>query len=71
MNNASVTYMLVMSLECEWCIMLQDDPLSALDYQVGQKLFDLGIRRLLLRQKRTVILVTHRLQLLAHAHQVH
>jgi ABC-type nitrate/sulfonate/bicarbonate transport system ATPase subunit len=71
MNMASVTDMLVMILECECYIMLQDDPLSALDYQVGQKLVDLGIRRLLLRQKRTVILVTHRLQLLAHAHKVH
>jgi ABC-type multidrug transport system fused ATPase/permease subunit len=51
-------------------VVILDDPLSALDYQVGQKLFDSGIRRLLLRQKRTVILVTHRLQLLAHAHQI-
>jgi energy-coupling factor transporter ATP-binding protein EcfA2 len=52
-------------------MVLQDDPLSALDYQVGQKVFDSGIRRLLLQRKRTVILVTHRLQLLAHAHQVY
>ncbi|PSN38190.1 hypothetical protein C0J52_15039, partial [Blattella germanica] len=51
-------------------VVILDDPLSALDYQVGQKLFESGIRRLLLRQKRTVILVTHRLQLLAHAHQI-
>jgi ABC-type bacteriocin/lantibiotic exporter with double-glycine peptidase domain len=55
----------------KWCIILQDDPLSALDYQVGQKVFDSGIRQMLQREKRTVILVTHRLQLLAHAHQVH
>ncbi|XP_069691069.1 ATP-binding cassette sub-family C member Sur isoform X2 [Periplaneta americana] len=51
-------------------VVIMDDPLSALDYQVGQKLFESGIRRLLLRQKRTVIFVTHRLQLLAHAHQI-
>lgn len=51
-------------------VVILDDPLSALDYQVGQKVFDSGIRRMLLREKRTVILVTHRLQLLAHAHQI-
>ncbi|KAJ9596446.1 hypothetical protein L9F63_012530, partial [Diploptera punctata] len=54
-------------------VVLLDMTLSetvALDYQVGQKLFETGVRRLLLRQKRTVILVTHRLQLLAHAHQI-
>nr|CAD7459033.1 unnamed protein product [Timema tahoe] len=47
-----------------------DDPLSALDYQVGQQVFEEGIRRMLLRQRRTVILVTHRLQLLSYAHKI-
>ncbi|XP_067013510.2 ATP-binding cassette sub-family C member Sur, partial [Anabrus simplex] len=51
-------------------IIILDDPLSALDYQVGLQVFEDGIKRLLLRRKRTVILVTHCLQLLSHAHQI-
>ncbi|XP_071446866.1 ATP-binding cassette sub-family C member Sur isoform X2 [Hetaerina americana] len=51
-------------------IVMLDDPLSALDYQVGQHVFDEGIRKLLLRQRRTVILVTHQLQLLSHAYHI-
>lgn len=51
-------------------IYLQDDPLSALDHQVGQQIFDQGIRKLLLRSGRTVIMVTHRLEFLSIAHQV-
>lgn len=46
-------------------IVLLDDPLSALDAHVGQHVVESGMRRLLLRrQQRTVVLVTHRLQLL-------
>ncbi|CAL7947692.1 unnamed protein product [Xylocopa violacea] len=51
-------------------IVIMDDPLSALDHQVGQQIFDQGIRKLLLRSERTVIMVTHRLELLSTAHQV-
>lgn len=48
----------------------QDDPLSALDQHVGQHIFDHGVRKFLLRNGRTVIMVTHRLELLSAAHQV-
>ncbi|KZC13248.1 ATP-binding cassette sub-family C member Sur [Dufourea novaeangliae] len=51
-------------------VIVMDDPLSALDHQVGQQIFDQGVRRLLLRSGRTVIMVTHRLELLSTAHQV-
>ncbi|XP_074096275.1 sulfonylurea receptor [Cotesia typhae] len=47
-----------------------DDPLSALDQQVGQHIFDQVIQKLLLRKGRTVIMVTHRLELLRAAHHV-
>ncbi|XP_060812927.1 ATP-binding cassette sub-family C member Sur isoform X1 [Bombus pascuorum] len=51
-------------------VIIMDDPLSALDHQVAQQIFDQGIRKLLLRSGRTVIMVTHRLELLSTAHQV-
>ncbi|XP_017767068.1 PREDICTED: ATP-binding cassette sub-family C member Sur [Eufriesea mexicana] len=51
-------------------VIIMDDPLSALDHQVGQQIFDQGVRKLLLRSGRTVIMVTHRLELLSTAHQV-
>ncbi|KAG8232068.1 hypothetical protein J437_LFUL011614 [Ladona fulva] len=51
-------------------IIMLDDPLSALDYQVGHHVFEEGVRKLLLRQKRTTILVTHHLQLLSHAYHI-
>ncbi|XP_076279079.1 sulfonylurea receptor [Lasioglossum baleicum] len=51
-------------------VVIMDDPLSALDHQVGQQIFDQGFRKLLLRSGRTVIMVTHRLELLSTAHQV-
>lgn len=49
---------------------LQDNPLSALDQHVGQQIFDYGIKKLLLRSGRTVIMVTNKLELLSAAHQV-
>ncbi|KAJ8879502.1 hypothetical protein PR048_020110 [Dryococelus australis] len=58
------------ALYSEADVVILDDPLSALDYQVGQQVFEQGIKRFLLRQKRTVILVTHSLQLLPFAHKV-
>ncbi|XP_076544094.1 sulfonylurea receptor [Osmia lignaria lignaria] len=51
-------------------VIVMDDPLSALDHQVGQQIFDQGIRKLLLRSGRTVIMVTHRLELLSTTHQI-
>ncbi|OWF53711.1 ATP-binding cassette sub-family C member 9 [Mizuhopecten yessoensis] len=47
-----------------------DDPLSALDAHVGKHVFEIAILKRLLRRKRTVILVTHHLQYLNHAHHV-
>ncbi|XP_011307390.1 ATP-binding cassette sub-family C member Sur [Fopius arisanus] len=41
-----------------------DDPLSALDQQVSLQIFEQGIQKLLLRKSRTVIMVTHRLDLI-------
>ncbi|XP_015114991.1 ATP-binding cassette sub-family C member Sur [Diachasma alloeum] len=41
-----------------------DDPLSALDQQVSQQIFEQGIQKLLLRKSRTVLMVTHRLDLI-------
>ncbi|KAH6934049.1 hypothetical protein HPB50_019791 [Hyalomma asiaticum] len=47
-----------------------DDPLSALDTHVGMHVFEQGIRSLLLRRHRTVVLVTHKQDLLIHASKV-
>ncbi|EDS27178.1 sulfonylurea receptor/ abc transporter [Culex quinquefasciatus] len=44
-------------------LVIMDDPLSSLDNEVARFVFDHGIRRMLARQKRTVIVVTQRLQL--------
>ncbi|XP_078620823.1 ATP-binding cassette sub-family C member 9-like isoform X1 [Branchiostoma floridae x Branchiostoma japonicum] len=51
-------------------IVLLDDPLSALDAHVGSHLFDQGIMGQLVKDCRTVVLVTHKLQYLEHAHLV-
>ncbi|XP_066269391.1 ATP-binding cassette sub-family C member 9-like [Branchiostoma lanceolatum] len=48
-------------------IVILDDPLSALDVHVGTQLFEEGIVGLLAAEGRTVILVTHKLQLLPEA----
>jgi ABC-type bacteriocin/lantibiotic exporter with double-glycine peptidase domain len=46
-------------------LLLLDDPLSALDAHVGQHVVEAGVRHLLVRrQRRSVVLVTHSLQLL-------
>ncbi|KAK8782741.1 hypothetical protein V5799_015921 [Amblyomma americanum] len=47
-----------------------DDPLSALDTHVGMHVFEQGVRNLLLRRHRTVVLVTHKQELLIHASKV-
>ncbi|KAG5314659.1 ABCC9 protein, partial [Pseudoatta argentina] len=40
------------------------------DQHVGQQIFDYGIKKLLLRNGRTVIMITHKLELLSAAHQI-
>ncbi|XP_035824447.1 ATP-binding cassette sub-family C member 9 isoform X2 [Aplysia californica] len=47
-----------------------DDPLSALDSHVGRHVMEEAIMKRLVRRNRTVVLVTHHLQYLSHAHQV-
>ncbi|XP_018345324.1 PREDICTED: ATP-binding cassette sub-family C member Sur [Trachymyrmex septentrionalis] len=51
-------------------VVLLDNPLSALDQHVGQQIFDYGIKKFLLRNGRTVIMITHKLELLSAAHQI-
>ncbi|XP_072025400.1 ATP-binding cassette sub-family C member 9-like [Amphiura filiformis] len=51
-------------------LVLLDDPLSALDVHVGSHLFEHGILGMLIKEKRTVILVTHQLQYLRYAAKV-
>eukprot|EP00057_Strongylocentrotus_purpuratus_P024831 XP_011679305.1 PREDICTED: ATP-binding cassette sub-family C member 8 [Strongylocentrotus purpuratus] len=51
-------------------IIILDDPLSALDMQVGNDLFDKGIRGILRHRHQTVILVTHQLQYLPKADKI-
>lgn len=48
----------------------QDDPLSSLDNEVAKYVFDHGIRRMLTRQKRTVVMVTQMLPLVYSADNV-
>lgn len=45
----------------------QDDPFSALDVHLSDHLMQAGILELLQDDKRTVVLVTHKLQYLPHA----
>ncbi|XP_054281763.1 ATP-binding cassette sub-family C member Sur-like [Macrosteles quadrilineatus] len=51
-------------------VVIMDDPLSALDQQVAQQVFEEGIRRLVIKEKRSVVMVTHCVQLISLAHQV-
>ncbi|XP_070559239.1 ATP-binding cassette sub-family C member 8-like isoform X2 [Ptychodera flava] len=51
-------------------IVILDDPLSALDVHVSSHLLENGIMDLLVRQGKTVMLVTHQLQSLQFAHKV-
>lgn len=46
---------------------LQDDPFSALDIHLSDHLMQEGILKFLQDDKRTVVLVTHKLQYLTHA----
>ncbi|XP_071504808.1 ATP-binding cassette sub-family C member 9-like [Diadema antillarum] len=51
-------------------IIILDDPLSALDVHVGRTLFEEGIMNLLIKNKKTVVLVTHQLQYLQEADMI-
>lgn len=51
-------------------LVILDDPLSALDAHVAKHVFDQGIKNQLLKKHRTVVLVTHKLDLLVHASKV-
>uniref|UniRef100_A0A1B6GIW2 Uncharacterized protein n=2 Tax=Cuerna arida TaxID=1464854 RepID=A0A1B6GIW2_9HEMI len=51
-------------------VVILDDPLSALDHQVALQVFEEGIKKMVSRQKRTVVMVTHNIHLIPHAHQV-
>lgn len=52
---------------CALLCSLQDDPFSALDIHLSDHLMQDGILKLLREEKRTVVLVTHKLQYLPHA----
>lgn len=63
---ATLTKDLVAPCGFSWCV-LQDDPFSALDIHLSDHLMQDGILKLLREEKRTVVLVTHKLQYLLHA----
>lgn len=48
-------------------MLFQDDPFSALDIHLSDHLMQEGILKFLQDDKRTVVLVTHKLQYLIHA----
>ncbi|KAG7279222.1 hypothetical protein CRUP_013614 [Coryphaenoides rupestris] len=48
-------------------VCLQDDPFSALDIHLSDHLMQEGLLKMLREEKRTVVLVTHKLQYLPHA----
>uniref|UniRef100_A0A182LVG5 ABC transporter domain-containing protein n=1 Tax=Anopheles culicifacies TaxID=139723 RepID=A0A182LVG5_9DIPT len=51
-------------------VVILDDPLSALDNEVAMDVFENGVHRMLARQKRTIILVTQKVQLVHRADNV-
>jgi hypothetical protein len=53
-----------------YCFPTQDDPFSSLDNEVGNYVFENCINKMLLKQKRTTILVTQKLQLVFRADKV-
>ncbi|XP_050319801.1 LOW QUALITY PROTEIN: ATP-binding cassette sub-family C member Sur [Bactrocera neohumeralis] len=48
-------------------VVIMDDPFSSLDNEVARHIFEQSVQRMLLKAKRTVILVTQQLQLTRHA----
>ena len=59
---------LARALYCDKRMYLLDDPLSAVDAEVGRRIFDRAIRGLL--KGKTVLFVTHQLQYLPHCDRV-
>uniref|UniRef100_A0A182NBW0 Uncharacterized protein n=1 Tax=Anopheles dirus TaxID=7168 RepID=A0A182NBW0_9DIPT len=51
-------------------VVILDDPLSALDNEVAMDVFENGVHRMLARQKRTIILVTQKVQLVHRADNI-
>uniref|UniRef100_A0A182T5E5 ABC transporter domain-containing protein n=1 Tax=Anopheles maculatus TaxID=74869 RepID=A0A182T5E5_9DIPT len=51
-------------------VVILDDPLSALDNEVAMDVFENGVHRMLARQKRTIILVTQKMQLVHRADNI-
>ncbi|XP_070536210.1 ATP-binding cassette sub-family C member 8-like [Ptychodera flava] len=51
-------------------LVIMDDPLSALDVHVGSHIMERGIMNFLMKEGRTVILVTHQVQYLKYADKV-
>ena len=51
-------------------MILQDDPLSALDAHVGRHVMEEAVLKRMVKRKKTVIFVTHHVQYLPHASQV-
>ncbi|GFR90705.1 ATP-binding cassette transporter sub-family C member 9 [Elysia marginata] len=58
------------ALYSEADLILLDDPVSALDSHVGKQVLEDAILRRLVKRNKTVVMVTHYLQALTHAHQV-
>ncbi|XP_054082882.1 ATP-binding cassette sub-family C member Sur [Zeugodacus cucurbitae] len=48
-------------------VVIMDDPFSSLDNEVARHIFEQSVQRMLLKARRTVILVTQQLQLTQHA----
>ena len=59
--------LLSLSLPFSFSHIRQDDPFSALDIHLSDHLMQEGILKFLQDDKRTVVLVTHKLQYLIHA----
>ncbi|XP_049279530.1 ATP-binding cassette sub-family C member Sur isoform X2 [Anopheles funestus] len=51
-------------------VVILDDPLSALDNEVAMDVFENGVHRMLAHQKRTIILVTQKVQLVHRADNI-
>ncbi|XP_075219902.1 sulfonylurea receptor isoform X2 [Lycorma delicatula] len=51
-------------------VLILDDPLSALDYSVGNHVFNEGIKHACIKQNKTVIMATHSCRLISSANQV-
>lgn len=70
-DRTLLVFVLAVTLSLYTCpyllLSVQDDPFSALDVHLSDHLMQAGILELLRDDKRTVVLVTHKLQYLPHA----